>query len=186
LAEAAGWHRDTYNHHNIWRNNPGYADDLADGEQPFTPPLAAHMLCYLQDMDGAGGPLLVVPGSHRSAFGEKPVGAGEEAVVPVDAKAGDVVFFHCDMLHSGSVNHADYAWRYMVTSFVVRAGLPHRDDFTNPPLVRALVAEAEARGDRRVLRFFAADTADGGPLRREEEQWRAAIDEERRLLRPAL
>ena len=51
----------------------------------------------------------------------------------------------------------------MVTSFVVRAGLPHRDDFTAPPLVRALVAEAEARGDRR-----------------------AAVEEERRLLRPAL
>ena len=49
----------------------------------------------------------------------------------------------------------------MVPSFVVRAGLPHRDDFTAPPLVRALVAEA--RGDRR-----------------------AAVEEERRLLRPAL
>ena len=186
LAEAAGWHRDGYSHHNMWRNDPGYADDLADGGQPFTPPLAAHMLCYLQDMDGPGGPLLAVPGSHRSAFGEKPVGAGEEAVVPVDAKAGDVVFFHCDMLHSGSVNRADDVWRYMVTSFVVRAGLPHRDDFTAPPLVRALVAEAEARGDRRVLRFFAADTMDGGPLRREEELWRGVIDEERQLLRPAL
>ena len=81
---------------------------------------------------------------------------------------------------------ADYAWRYMVTSFVVRAGLPHRDDFTASPLVRALVAEAEACGDRRVLRFFAADAADGGPLRREEKQWRAAVEEERRLLRPAL
>lgn len=186
LAEAAGWHRDGYSHHNMWRNNPGYADDLADGGQPFTPPLAAHMLCYLQDMDGPGGPLLAVPGSHRSAFGEKPVGAEEEAVVPVDAKAGDVVFFHCDMLHSGSVNRAADAWRYMVSSFVVRAGLPHRDDFTAPPLVRALVAEAEARGDRRVLRFFAADTKDGGPLRREEELWRGVIDEERQLLRPAL
>jgi ectoine hydroxylase-related dioxygenase (phytanoyl-CoA dioxygenase family) len=186
LAEAAGWHRDAYNHHNLWRNNPGYADDLADGGQPFTPPLAAHMLCYLQDMDGPGGPLLVVPGSHRSAVSEKPVGAEEEAMVPVDAKAGDVVFFHCDMLHSGSANRADSTWRYMVTSFVVRAGLPHRDDFTDPPLVRALVAEAEARGDRRALRFFAADTAEGGPLRREEEQWRTAIDEERRLLPPAL
>lgn len=74
----------------------------------------------------------------------------------------------------------------MVTSFVVRAGLPHRDDFTDAPLVRALIAEAEARGDRRVLRFFAADDADGGPLRREEQQWRAAVDEERRLLSPAL
>ena len=187
LAEAAGWHRDGYNHHNMWRNNPGYADDLADGGQPFTPPLAAHMLCYLQDMDGPGGPLLAVPGSHRSAFGDKPTGAKEEeAVVPVDAKAGDVVFFHCDMLHSGSANRAEDAWRYMVTSFVVRAGLPHRDDFTAPPLVRALVAEAAARGDRRVLRFFAADTADGGPLRREQELWRAVIDEERLLLRPVL
>ncbi len=186
LAEAAQWHRDAYNHHTLWRGNPGYVDDLADGGQPFTPPLAAHMLCYLQDMDGPGGPLLVVPGSHRSAFGAEPEGAEEEAaVVPLDAKAGDVVFFHCDMLHSGSANRAQSAWRYMVTSFVVRAGLPHRDDFTDPPLVRGLVAEAEARGDRRVLRFFAADTADGGPLRREEEQWRAAIAEERRLLRPA-
>ena len=187
LAEAAQWHRDAYNHHTLWRGNPGYADDLADGGQPSTPPLAAHMLCYLQDMDGPGGPLLVVPGSHRSAFGAKPESAEEAAaVVPVDAKAGDVVFFHCDMLHSGSVNRAHSAWRYMVTSFVVRAGLPHRDDFTDSPLVQALVAAAAARGDRRVLRFFAADTAAGGPLRREEAQWRAAIAEERLLLRPAL
>lgn len=36
LAEAAAWHRDAYNHHNMWRGNPGYADDLADGNQPFT------------------------------------------------------------------------------------------------------------------------------------------------------
>ena len=187
LAEAAGWHRDGYNNHTMWRANPGYADDLADGGKPFTPPLAAHMLCYLQDMDGPGGPLLAVPGSHRSAFGDKPVSAEEkEEVVSVDAKAGDAVFFHCDMLHSGSPNRADSAWRYMVTSFVVRAGLPYRDDFTDAPLVRALIEEAETRGDRRVLRFFAADTADGGPLRREEQQWRAAVDEERRLLRPAL
>ena len=187
LAEAAGWHRDGYNHHTMWRANPGYADDLADGGKPFTPPLAAHMLCYLQDMDGPGGPLLAVPGSHRSAFGDKPVSAEEEeAVVSVDAKAGDAVFFHCDMLHSGSPNRAHNAWRYMVTSFVVRAGLPYRDDFTDAPLVRALIEEAETRGDRRVLRFFAADTADGGPLRREEKQWRAAVDEERRLLSPVL
>lgn len=179
-----GWHRDAYNHHDRWRKNPGYADDLANGGLPFTPPLAAHFLCYLQDMAGPGGPLLAVPGSHRSAFGDKPVGEEEEEqVVVVDAKAGDVVFFHCDMLHSGSANRAHDAWRYMVTSFVVRAGLPHRDDLTESPLVRALVAEAESRGDRRALRFFAADKADGGPLVREEAQWRAAVDAERRLLR---
>ena len=75
----------------------------------------------------------------------------------------------------------------MITSFIVRAGLPHRDDFSDAvPLVNSLVAEAEARGDRRVLRFFAADRADGGPLRREEVRWMKVIEEERRLLRPAL
>lgn len=184
LETAAGWHRDAYSHHAMWQSNPGWADDLADGAQPFTAPLAAHMLCYLQDMDGPGGPLLAVPGSHRSDFGDSPAGA-EDAVVPIDARAGDVVFFHCDMLHSGSKNRSD-DWRYMVTSFIVRAGLPHRDDFTDAPLVRALVEEAEACGDRRALRFFAADEAGGGPLRREEEQWRAAVEEERRLLRPAM
>ena len=185
LSEAHQWHRDAYNHHDRWRSDPGYFDDLASGGQPFTPPLAAHMLCYLQDMDGPGGPLLAVPGSHRSAFGAKPVGPEEEeAVVQVDAKAGDVIFFHCDMLHSGSANRAEQAWRYMVTSFVVRSGLPHRDDFVGPPLVQAMLREAEERGDRRVLRFFAADKVDGGPLGREEQQWRGLIDAERQLLGP--
>ena len=89
------------------------------------------------------------------------------------------------MLHSGSANRAtDGKWRYMCTSFIVRASLPHRDDF-DAPLVRALVAEAEAAGDRRVLRFFGADTEGGGPLRREEAQWRIADQEERLLLRHA-
>jgi ectoine hydroxylase-related dioxygenase (phytanoyl-CoA dioxygenase family) len=183
VDETAGWHRDAYNHHNMWRNNAGYMDDLVAGNQPFTPPLAAHMLCYLQDMNGPGGPLLAVPGSHLSAMGEKPVGAEKEAVIQVDAKAGDVVFFHCDMLHSGSANRAEAAWRYMITSFVVRSGLPYRDDFTKCPLVRTLIAEAEECGDRRVLRFFAADTEDGGPLGREEAQWAAAVEAERELLR---
>lgn len=48
LAEAAGWHRDAYSQHSMWRSNPGWADDLAGGGKPFTPPLAMHMLCYLQ------------------------------------------------------------------------------------------------------------------------------------------
>ena len=184
LAEPAGWHRDAYSHHRFWRSNPGYADDLEDGGQPYTPPLAAHFLCYLQDMDGPGGPLLAVPGSHRSAIGDQPEGDEEESVVQVDAKAGDVVFFHCDMLHSGAINRAVDDWRYMVTSFVVRSGLPHRDDFKDAPLVQAMVEEAKARGDRRALRFLVADTEEGGPLGREEAQWQAAVEGERRMLRP--
>ena len=125
----------------MWRKNPGYVDDLSSGYQTFTPPLAAHMLCYLQDMDGSGGPLIAVLGSHRSAVGDRPIRAEKDQVVAVDAKAGDVVFFHCDTLHSGSANRAETDWRYMITSFVFRAGLPYRDDFTQCPFVQALVAE---------------------------------------------
>jgi hypothetical protein len=71
LAEAAGWHRDAYSHHKMWNSGTaGWERRLENGTQPFTPPLAAHMLCYLQDMDGPGGPLMAVPGSHRSDFGD--------------------------------------------------------------------------------------------------------------------
>jgi len=59
------------------------------------------------------------------------------------------------------------------------------DDFSSAALVQALLQEAEAKGDRRVQRFFAADVEGGGPLRREEELWKAAAAEELRLLRPA-
>jgi hypothetical protein len=46
----------------------------------------------------------------------------------------------CSVLVYSRRNRAsDGAWRYMVTSFVVRAGLPHRDDFAEAPLVRALI-----------------------------------------------
>ena len=37
---------------------------------------------------------------------------------------------------------------------IVRSGLPHRNDVTESPLVRGLVAEAEEIGDLRVVRFF--------------------------------
>ena len=151
VDETAGWHRDGYNHHNMWRKNPGYFDDLADGKQSFTPPLAAHMLCYLQDMNGPGGPLLVVPGSHLSAMGDKPVGAEKEAVIQVDAKAGDVVFFHCDMLHwdrqSGGNGLALYDH-----PFVVRAGRRIATILRNVASC-GRDSEAEARGDRRALIF---------------------------------
>ncbi|MEE2725740.1 MAG: hypothetical protein VX792_01600 [Candidatus Latescibacterota bacterium] len=54
----------------------GYVDDLSISHQPFTPLLAAHMLCYLQDMNGPCGPLIAVPGSlYRSAVGDRPVEA---------------------------------------------------------------------------------------------------------------
>lgn len=105
LASAAGFHRDAYSHHKMWRNDPGWADDLASGGQPFTSPLAMHMLCYLQDMDGPGGALMVVPGSHRSGFGNEPSSNAEkEAVLPLNARGEPLVSCTTVMLSHAPTN----------------------------------------------------------------------------------
>jgi hypothetical protein len=57
------------------------------------------------------------------------------------------------LVYSRRNRASDGAWRYMVTSFVVRAGLPHRDDFAEAPLVRALIAEAEVSYTGAALSF---------------------------------
>ena len=86
----------------------------------------------------------------------------------------------------GSVHDREAVAKRVSPMTYVRAGLPRRDDFTDSSLVRALVPEAEERRDRRALRLFAEDKVDGGPLGREEQQWRNAVDSERQLLRATL
>ena len=35
ISEDEGWHSDSYNHHNLWRNNLDYRDDLESGKQLY-------------------------------------------------------------------------------------------------------------------------------------------------------
>lgn len=78
-------------------------------------------LAYLTDTEPYGGATVVLPGSHRQIFhywagrGELPapeniLGEGIPFAPPITVagKAGDVIFMHHLMVHSGSPNHDDH------------------------------------------------------------------------------
>lgn len=80
--------------------------------------MLAIALAYLTDTSERGGATQVIPESHRKVFeywykrGQEP--AGSKALLPpidlgkaihVAGKAGDVIFMHHLMVHSGSANH---------------------------------------------------------------------------------
>ena len=109
-GRASGWHRD------IWAFHPTHNE--------YVPPLAANAITYLQDMSDEYGPLRVIPGSHR-----RPVKIAEDArdkphpeeiLVPV--KAGDAVFTHSALLHSGTPNTSGNP-RYFSVSTTASPGL---------------------------------------------------------------
>ena len=72
-----GWHRDSF------ALSQDYAEYEAGGfsgaGRTYRPPLGANMLCYLQDMTAASGPLRVVPRSH---LGSPPTPLEADAVSP--------------------------------------------------------------------------------------------------------
>ena len=79
------------------------------------------VFAYLTDVPAYGGATAVWPGSHRRLFehwrarGVGPGGAVPDRTfdldlgdpVPAVGSAGDVIFMHYLLVHSGSVNHAD-------------------------------------------------------------------------------
>lgn len=76
------------------------------------------IFAYLSDTAEYGGATSVLPGSHRQVFehwvttGDKgntvPPQLAYAAPVPVAGKAGDVIFMHYLMVHSGSANRSDH------------------------------------------------------------------------------
>ena len=122
------------------------------------------------------GQLRVVKGSHL----EYVFVANEDRRKPhpreslLSLNAGDMMFTHHELLHSGTWNTSDEI-RYFLSVYVCRIGLPHRDTF-DLPAIHELVAEAHARNDRRMLRFFAEES---DFMAREEESWARLIEEDR-------
>jgi hypothetical protein len=170
---VSGWHRD------IWAFRPTHEE--------YLPPLAANAITYLQDMTDEYGPLRVIPGSHR-----RPVEMAEDArdkphpeeiLVPV--KAGDAVFTHSALLHSGTPNTSGNP-RYFFSLYYNKSWLKCRDNH-NGPAVRAIVKTAQENNDRRLMRLFGedplmAERANCGFRLDDEEQWRLWIDEDRAAL----
>lgn len=100
------------------------------------------VMAYLSDTPAYGGATVVRPGSHRQVFAHW-VGTGDRGSrrvpdlpfadpVPVEARAGDVVFMHYLLVHSGSANHADHIRVGMNTAVMPNPARPYRPQ-SGPP-----------------------------------------------------
>jgi hypothetical protein len=126
----------------------------APGPPRFAPPTAYHIdgypdpptlwpnllfvvvFAYLTDTAEYGGATVVRPGSHRQVFEywhERGIEGGHQlppleysAPLPLPGKAGDVIFMHYLMVHSGSTNFSDHPRVGMNTAIMPNPALPYQ------------------------------------------------------------
>ena len=161
-SAVSGWHRDRWSH-------------MPNGR--YERPLAVNAICYLQDLDEHNGPLRVVPDSHIQPEAIE-AGEGQRAIRDerlLYPRAGDVVFTHNGLLHSGTPNRSS-AKRYFMSIYYNHSWLKHTDTFDGPNC-RQLIAWARRRGDHRALRLLGQDAhlqarGNSGFVRPDEERWR--------------
>ena len=169
-GEPGGWHRDMF------------ASFPQDGV--YERPLLFNAIAYLEGLTEENGPLRVVPGSHRRALGvetgdaQKPR-ADEVLVYP---QPGDLVMFHCGLLHSGTANASDDV-RYFFCMTYNHAWLKYRANY-NGPNCRAIIEDARRRNDRRLLRLLGEDDqlftrANSGYNEPDEKKWELWREEDR-------
>ncbi len=100
------------------------------------------VFAYLTDTAEYGGATTVRPGSHRQVF-EHWRSAGDPGntappdlpyadPVPLPGKAGDVIFMHYLMVHSGSSNHSDHIRVGLNTTVLPDPARPYQQK-TGPP-----------------------------------------------------
>ncbi len=173
-GRTSGWHRD------IWAWVPPGNDYIA--------PLACNAITYLQDLSDENGPLRVVPGSHREPVMVAPdnLHAPHPREVLVYPKAGDIVFTHCALLHSGTPNYSGKL-RYFFSIYYNRSWLRYRDNHSGPN-VGKIIQMARQKNDRRLLRLFGVDEqvfmrANSGYQVADEEMWDRWICEDRAVLK---
>jgi hypothetical protein len=172
--KASGWHRD------IWAYKPTHSE--------YVPPLACNAITYLQDLTPEYGPLRVIPGSHRTGISIPPEESGrphkDEIIVPL--QAGDVVFTHSALYHSGTPNCSGKP-RYFLSLYYNKSWLRCRDNHQGPALQTVLQA-ARHNEDRRLMRLLGEDPlvfarANSGFARDDEEMWDEWIEADRQALK---
>lgn len=176
-GKALGWHRDRWG----W---------LPDGPQ-YIKPTACNAIVYLQDLTEERGPLRLVPGSHRSAV--VPAPGHRERPHPDEQlmylKAGDVVFTHCCLLHSGTPNISAEP-RHFLSIYYNLSWLKHTDNHSGPNVQR-IIDDARRRDDRRIQRLFGVDNqlcfrANSGHALPDNEIWKKWISEDQAVLKEEL
>ncbi len=167
------WHRDPYGHVPI---SGGYEH-----------PLTINVLCYLQRLDRRVGPLRVIPGSHRAPLVLHPrfrtVPHPEETTLFLGP--GDAVMLHNNLVHSRSPNNSDVHRLYL--SVLYNRSYMKTTLDTSGPRIQELLAKAERRNDRRIMRLLGLDAllderCNSGFLTMDEEMWTVWIEEDRRAL----
>jgi hypothetical protein len=174
-AQAEGrvnaWHRDRYS------EIPQTKD--------YMHPLGCNTIFYFQDLTDDFGPLRVVPGSHRRNLilneTDRHVPRRDELLLY--PRAGDVVFTHCNVLHSGTPNISGKP-RYFMAASYNRSFMKHRDPLDGRN-TQMLLEEARERNDRRLMRLLGCDeqlwdrTNPYWFVGSDEERWRAWIAQDR-------
>ena len=174
-GKVNAWHRDRY------AEIPQTRDYLR--------PWPCNTITYLQDLTARSGPLRVIAGSHRDPV----VFSAEARTQPhpretlIEARAGDVVLTHGLLGHSGTPNTSGQP-RYFLSASYNRCWLRHRDNHAGPR-VQAVVEDARARNDRRLMRLLGHDDLlweRSNPYFMsgdDEARWAAWIEEDRAALR---
>ena len=168
--ESIGWHRDMWA--SIGRTND------------YLPPNAVNVLNYFPHIDPAHGAFRFIPGSHRKSIFvdaemKRRPHPEEQLAYP---KAGDTVFIHSGLLHSGTGNYSSEI-RYFVSRFYAKCWYPRREQI-DIPAIHTFIAEAELKRDRRLMRLFGKDDlllprAGRSGTQPEVEIWQKWIEEDR-------
>ncbi len=165
-GEVAGWHRDR------WAQLP---------KGRYEKPWAFNAISYLQDMDDLYGPLRVIPRSHVN-----PVSISEDQQrkphpdeLLVYAHAGDVIFTHNALIHSGTTNVSGRL-RFFFSIYYNHSWLKHTDCHSGPNC-QEILERARERGDHRVRRLLGDDAqlqnrCNWGFLKAEEARWKEWIE----------
>jgi ectoine hydroxylase-related dioxygenase (phytanoyl-CoA dioxygenase family) len=138
-----GWHRDRY-------------AEIPEGTD-YIIPNGVNAIVYLQDLTAASGPLRVIPARTDSRFTCRRRNAVCRTRMSCCSTRGrgDVVFTHGSIVHSGTPNTSGGP-RYFLSAFYNRCWMRHRDNHSGPR-VEALIEDARARGDLRLLRLLGID-----------------------------
>jgi len=173
-GKISGWHRDQ------WSSFPLGND--------YIWPKACNAICYLQDLTDDNGPFRVIPGSHRAHLSieednHQKKHRDEKIYYP---SAGDVVFTHCGVVHSGTPNTSGKL-RYFFSIYYNLSWLRHRDNHSGPNVAK-IIAMARKNNDRRLLRLFGIDElvfprSNWGFRQPDNEKWVQWIKEDREALK---
>ena len=131
-------------HHGAFRFHHGYAELLPYSEYAFSDGsfdcVSVKVAYALTDVGVEDGCFAVIPGSHKSAFGNPLVGEVPDArhplVEPIPCRGGDAIIFSEDLSHGAVENRGERVRRTLFYSYAPGSTLPGAACWTQPQISR--------------------------------------------------